>query len=269
LFPRIGIDAKEFTDPTKGGRMHVYQGVGGGGVAGGTAPDCATNGNCPLWTTKPNLEKYDIVILSCEGDEHNETKPDKVPMHDWVIEGGKVFATHFHYTWFVNGPSDFQGVANWTPRGTNETGPFDVDTTFPKGQAFVKWLQYVGATNNNTLALNQVRNDLSTVNAGAQRWVYTPKNGATAEADRYITFNTPIGGNPPGPNAEPDAGPSYCGKAVFSDIHVGVGEDASTVPSTCSTNPLTPQEKALEFLFFDLSACVQNEGLPPVPPTVH
>jgi hypothetical protein len=273
LFPRVGIDATEFTNPAGTGRMHVYRGVNdpvtNGDVQGGGAGDCsaANAGNCPLWSTKSALERYDIVILSCEGQEYNETKPNKVPMHDWINEGGKVFATHYHYTWFVNGPPDFQGVANWSPNGRNFSAPFDIDTTFPKGQAFAKWLQYVGAATN-TIALIGTWNDLSTVNAGAQRWVYTPQNGATPEADRYITFNTPIGGTPPSPDAGPDAGPSYCGKAVYSDIHVGNGEYAATVPTTCSSNPLTPQEKALEFLFFDLSACVQNDSLPVGPPPV-
>ncbi len=263
LFRRIGIDASEFTAPGGTGRMHVYKGVGGGDVQGGGAGDC-TGATCPLWTQKSALEKYDIALLSCECSENNQTKPDKVPMHDWINEGGKVFATHYHYTWFKNGPMDFANTANWT--GANNSAPFHVDTTFPKGQAFVKWLVAVGAIVGGTdipLNANDVRNSVGTVKPGAQRWIYTNP----PEADKYFTFNTPIGGVPPGPDAGPDAGASYCGKAVFSDIHVsGSTSDATTVPTTCQIRDLTAQEKALEFLFFDLSSCVTDDTLPPEPP---
>ena len=268
LFKRIGIDDSEFTAPTGNGRMHVYQGVGGGDVAGGGAGNC-TGPSCPLWTSKADLEKYDIALLSCECGEHNETKPNKQPMHDWITEGGKAFATHFHYTWFKNGPADFSALANWTPGG-NDSPPYTIDTAFPKGQAFVKWLANVGAlTGTNQIALdpNAVRDSVSTVNQGAQRWIYSPQsNGQGPEHDEYFTFDTPIGGLPPPPGS--DAGPSYCGKAVFSDIHVSSTENPKAIiPTECSSRPLTPQEKALEFLFFDLSACVQNDTQPPVPPT--
>ena len=82
--------------------------------------------------------------------------------------------------------------------------------------------------------------------------------------------NTPVG--------TPEA--NQCGKAVFTDIHIkqsvstisGAGGDDSDpgkpFPSGCKTNLMTPQAKALEFLFFDLSACVQPDTDRPVPPPV-
>jgi hypothetical protein len=267
LFPRIGIDASEFTAPSGTGRMHVYKGMGGGDVKGGGAGNCTISA-CPLWSAKQNLEKYDIVLLSCECSTYDQTKtaPEKRAMHDWVNEGGKVFATHFHYTWFENGPPDFAAIANWTAGSLGP--PYDVDTSFPKGMAFLQWLQYVGAMTGSSINLNpgDIRDSLSTVKAGALRWIYSPPSQGLPEHDAYFTFNTPIGGLPPSADAGADAGPSYCGKAVFSDIHVGGLENASTVPTTCDSAPLTAQEKALEFLFFDLSSCVQNDQQPPQPP---
>lgn len=37
------------------------------------------------------------------------------------------------------------------------------------------------------------------------------------------------------------------------------------IPGVCAGPPLSAQLKALEFLFFDLSACVSNDSLPPPP----
>jgi hypothetical protein len=50
-----------------------------------------------------------------------------------------------------------------------------------------------------------------------------------------------------------------CGKVVFSDMHVSAdssSDDGTPYPRDCSTSPLTAQEKALAFMFFDLASCV-------------
>jgi hypothetical protein len=62
--------------------------------------------------------------------------------------------------------------------------------------------------------------------------------------------------------------PLYCGRAVFSDFHVTA--DAlqgmkKTFPTDCKADPLTDQEKALAFMLFDLSSCVQSDQTNPIP----
>jgi hypothetical protein len=308
----IGIDASEFSAPRAGGRLDIYQGssagiaIGGINIGGtapalstGTAGNCTGSG-CPLWSTKQDLEYYDMVFLACECSENNTTKPASAmqAVHDWLGEGGKVFATHFHYTWFKNSPAtDFQNVATWLGTSTGSgMGNYTVDTSFRGGMIFDQWLDNVGAATGTTIALNQVAQSVSSVSSAAQRWIYDTNSPPNT---KYLSFLTPIGGTtasagtPPtgsdagvadaasadGASAEAGSseagsssgasgeGPVYCGKAVFSDLHTS-GMPSGDVPGACNGGPLTAQQKALEFLLFDLAACVAPENMPmptPVP----
>jgi hypothetical protein len=287
----LGIDPSEWTGPRGGGRLDVYSGVGGAGLTTGTAGNCSGTG-CPLWSTKPDLEYYDIALLACEGGTNDATKaaPAMQNMHDWLDEGGKVFATHFHYTWFSDGPTygcanctDFVNTANWTPNGTNPlTTTFTLDTSFPKGAVLQQWLANLPGTlvTGNNITLNGVRTSVGTVNATAQRWIYD--SSSTPNPTKYLSILTPVGGIPPktaaadaGKDAAPESsGPQYCGKAVFTDLHAGATNAlgfsiGGPVPGSCSTTgSLTAQEAALEFLFFDLSACVTAQPMMVIPPSM-
>jgi hypothetical protein len=268
----VGIADSEFTGPGAGGRVDIYQGVGGAAFTGGTPGDCTT-ASCPLWASKQSLEPYDIVLLTCECGEQQQTKPASAmtALHDWLNEGGKVFASHFHYIWFKSGPTDFQGVANWLSSSPAlGAGNFDLDTSFPKGMMYKQWLSTVGALNaDGTIALTSVASSVSALNKPnppAQRWIYDPGNSQP----KYLSFLTPLGGLPKAADAAAGEGPQYCGKAVFTDLHMS-GQfgpsPVTTIPGGCTSGTLTPLEKALEFLFFDLSACVAPENTaPPLPP---
>jgi hypothetical protein len=263
----MGLDPSEYGPPQGGGRLDVYQGIGGPGLSTGTAGNCTTAG-CPLWASKSALEYYDIVLLACEGGENGFTKPAAsiTAMHDWLSEGGKVFATHFHYYWFNNGPPDFQGVATWLgPSAGVGQGNYTVDTSFQRGMVFDAWLtnSVVAAATGTSIALTGVANSVSTVSSNATRWIYDPNDMHT----KYLSFLTPIGGV----QTRLDGGAettTYCGKAVFSDLHTS-GQPSQSVPGACPTTGLSSQQKALEYLFFDLAACVAPENVPMPVPTMN
>jgi hypothetical protein len=170
-------------------------------------------------------------------------------MHDWLNEGGKVFATHFHYTWFMNGPPDFQGVASWRgySLGTG-SGAGVIQTSFPKGQDFKNALLDAGALSNGNINLSGLSDSVASVTAPTLAWIKDQTSGDP----KYLTFTTPVGGT--------------CGKVAFSDMHAG-SAPLGDIPGSCTATSLSAQEKALELLFFDLSACVSDDSMtPPGPP---
>jgi hypothetical protein len=279
----VGVDAAEFSAPHAGGRVDVYQGLGAAGSAaalsGGTAGDCTTAA-CPLWSSKQSLEAYDAVFLGCECDENNQTKPaaSLLAMHDWLGEGGEAFATHSQATWFKNGPADFQATANWTTGpASGATGPFAVDETYSNGVTFQQWLVNVGAaTANGTVPLTPADVSTSVTSTGPMttEWINdtstAPEGGSALSGNvKALSFFTPI--------VDAGAGASYCGKVYFTDIHAGGGQaledtnadgsgSPAAVPGACDGGPMTAEEKALEFLFFDKNAVCTGDTMPPPPP---
>jgi hypothetical protein len=250
LFRKIGIDDSEYTSGTGTGAMHLYKGQGGGTISG------ITNAQ-PFWTDLNKLKEYDLTILSCECSEYPTNKGTDAlnAMFAYANAGGRIFASHFHYYWFKSGPPDWQKTATWGG-SSSLTGAYTVDMTFPKGKAFGEWLVNVGASSTpGSIALNSVKSDVATINPETStRWIY--KEGP--ESVKYYSFNTPVG----------KPAESQCGRSVFSDIHVSNESGGAAFPGGCSSADLTPQEKALEFLFFDLSSCIQKDGDPPAPPPV-
>ena len=263
LLRGIGVDDKEFVPgASTAGHIHVFNGQGGDFVgapkAGGSSTDKLGG---ELWNDTAKMSKYDMVMLSCECSENNDNKGGDlgVPgarqaMWDYANAGGKIFATHYHYTWFKNSPQqDWQQVANWNASGGG-SGAYDVDQTFPKGASFADWLVNVNASpTKGTIQLTDVTNSLSNINAPAQSWIKKGDN-----AVRYFSFNAPTAAAPE----------DQCGRAVYSDLHLmGISAGGASFPSGCpAPGGLSAQQKALEFMFFDLSGCVQADDTPPTPP---
>jgi hypothetical protein len=284
----VGVDASEFSAPGAGGRVDVYKGLGatgtGAALSNGVAGDCTTPA-CPLWSSKATLERYDRVFLGCECNSHDETKlaSSLLAMHDWLAEGGRVFATHSQATWFSRAPSDVQSIAAWASGpASGAVGPFAVDTSFAAGRQFAAWLATVGAADaDGGVPLNpaDVSTSVTTVAASTSAWIRdvgTASDGGDAGGQagdvKLLSASLKV--------AIGDSGeaPLPCGKVVFTDIHPGggqalqaTGSDGSgspaPVPAACDGAPLTPGEEALEyFLFNDESSTCVPETLPPPPP---
>lgn len=261
LLRKIGLDDSEFSNDSGDGRVHLFHGSGGsarftsaiqGGASFSQAPD--------LWDDKWSLMAYDVVLMACEGNQNPDEKGAAAlqAMFDYTSSGGRVFASHWNNYWLESGPPPFPETATFNHQ-EDLPNPIValVDTTFPKGQALAEWLVNVGASS--TLGEIEIKEAQHTVDAAnpaiSQQWIYQTDYSSV----QYFTFNTPI-------DAAADA---QCGRVVFSDIHVSSGDlMGPDFPEGCVTTQMSPQEKALLFMLFDLSSCVQPDDTPPEePPT--
>lgn len=246
-----------------------------GSTANGSAGfNCASNGltvnkRCATsertWAASPShLLEYDMVVLSCEGNENNGTKDaaSRAALLDYMNKGGRVFNSHFHYTWFKNpAENPLNATATWVGNSDRNDKTTRIDTSFAKGQAFGQWLVNASAATvdgqgNTNSDMKELRKNVTAVPASSRRWIYEPGD---ADAVKFYSFNLPLG-----TDAE-----AQCGRAVYTDIHVSSGDKSGgTFPDNCTTlnNGLSNQEKALLFLMMDLSSCIQDETKPPAPP---
>lgn len=254
LLTKMGIDPSEFTNPLGTGKVHFYR-------SNGVDMSPPTAGGNTLWNDVATLKKYDMVMLPCEGSESPKPGPD-TNLLNYTNAGGRVFTTHYGYSWLHLGNKPFESTGNWNPERASGTPArdFSLDTSFPKGAAFADWLQNVNATTTKgTLGVAEWRHDLDSERSPpSQRWIYGPSTaGASVQ---HMTFNTPL--------AAPDD--KKCGRVVYSNFHVSANAKtaSATFPASCKTGDLSAQEKALEFMFFDLSSCIQNDKDPPKPPPV-
>ena len=276
LLRRVGLDATEYgPGATSEARVHIYKGEHGDDdpEAPNTAPPGPASA-AALWDRSEHLMAYDLLLLSCEGDE--TTNMNQQALHDYASAGGRVFASHFHYSWFNTGPYGDENLAKWT-RGSN--GIDDISSTivttlpngqpFAKGQALAAWLANVGALENGKLPIEDAKHnaDVGADHTPSQPWIVADQDAEAPGATQYFSFNTPTDALV---NTADTVG-MYCGRVVFSDLHVGAASNddkGRPVPTGCSNGALSPQEAALEFMLFDLSSCIIPDEVPPEPPPV-
>ena len=236
ILTKLGIDTAEFGASSAGATSVVFYN-GSGGTAPGS-PQAAT----ALWGDLDELKKFDVVINSCECSENNGNKTAPDLLRQYADLGGRVFGSHFHYTWSKNLVPEWQSTATWSA-GSNLT-PDLVDMSHASGQALAQWLVAVGAsTTLGQIALGTKTRNSSAVAATTTRWLHA--SGAEPATSHYLSFQTPVG--VPKEN--------QCGKVVYAGMHVSSGSVGASFPSSCNST-FTPDEKALVFLLFDLTTCV-------------
>jgi hypothetical protein len=232
LLLKAGIDASEIQIPGTAARIDYFRFDGIDRFPGG-APAAGTN----LTNSATTLKKYDVVLLPCEGEENAARGLQTPNLVSYTDVGGRIFTTHFGYSWLAtpNGSgtaqnnSAFFGTANWALASGNYNDPMtgNVDTSFPKGAAYAQWLINVGAsTTLGQMSINEPRFDAkSAINPPSQRWMYgKSRYSSTNDMLLSMTFNTPVAAAPA----------NQCGRVVFSDFHVSA--DALVAGSSGACN---------------------------------
>jgi hypothetical protein len=278
LLTRIGVAESEYGAGAGGaGHVHIFQGSPPGCAP---APAGAPQSSAALWDTPAHLASYDAVLLSCEGAP--TTNANAPALYSYGQMGGRVFASHYHYQWFLDPPFPGTGLATWFTSNSNQViNPAYalVQTTLRNGTPFrdgalmQSWLQNVGALDGtHALEVYQAHHsaDVGYVNFPTSvSWIDFdptrstllatggPHDALSTNSTLYFSYDPVMG-----------TIQHTCGRFVYSELHIGgnagdygvapgnsISECGRTdVPSGCNaTGNLSAQEKALEFMLFDLT----------------
>ena len=256
LVKKLGISPNEFTNDAGPGRIHMYAANGANHhVTGNQVFAPATS----LWGDLNKLKKYDIVMNSCECSQDATTKTQDMMnnMKAYADFGGRLFLSHYHHIWIAgergvptHAPAVWPGIATCQSDSIGGSSGVIDQVSNPKGVSFAAWMVNVmGSTTLGTLPIAESKQSCTSVDlTKAERWVYY-KEG-TVDVPQNFQFTTP--------NEAPKD--DRCGKVVFSDMHVssagGSSSPSTPFPMGCQATTLSPQEKALAFMFFDIASCV-------------
>ena len=250
---KMGVDQNEFSEPPSNGgtgRIQLFVGNGATGGVGDPAEGALVN-------TVASLSAYDEVLLPCWGDDPTlpsspaiKTPSQQQNLVDYTTAGGRMFATHYSYVWLYD-VAPFSTTAAWDINVSHYASvTANIDMSTPETTTFASWMQLINAASSaSQFTVTLPYHDFDSVAAPSQRWIYTMDQESFP---LQYTFDTPVGGN------------SECGRVVFSDFHVSSSTPtfAQTFPNECTSGPMTPQEKALEYQLWDLAACVPGPAAP-------
>jgi len=238
--------------------------------------DAATPTQASLMGDATVLHQYDVLMLPCEGADYTKPAQELSNLVGFANAGGRVFTSHYSYSWMWNNPP-FNTVAQWIGGpGTEVLFPNvlegTVDTSFPEGETLAEWLPLVGATSTpGDIPVVTPFKDTNGVIAPTQEWLTVTyplslsPNPPMATSTAQFVFDTPVA--PTGTTV------NQCGRVLYNDYHVENPPSkvtASTIfPNECPYEGLTgmtPEEKLLEYNLFELT---DDGGLPSIIPATY
>jgi hypothetical protein len=239
------------------------------------------------------LNEHAQTIFDCDGAAvfspsplwSSTTAAQKAALQTYTSVGGKVFMDHLPgQTFLMTGPAPFSGVSTWNPALYQNNG-----LSFPsKGKVFagtapqtqfLAWLGNVSAMTDygSPYIRSDVprRHSLNPAAAQTTTWI----RGETANdwagdptGDFALSFSFEMGKVGAVPTVNADCGsPTGHGRVIYNGMHVSQSRApwpaSGNFPASCNlAGALTPEEKALEYQLFQLTACQLGGASPPPPP---
>ena len=291
MFRKIGVDAAEIRPRGSGGRIQLWN-SGNGMITTPAAPNVSgLAGNSAV------LNEYTAIFWDCDGGDYyagtySQSAPaaDKTRLRDYTNAGGKMFMDHFDGDLVRTGPAPENAITSWyTPPppmwyGQGYNGLFSpigdegrLLTTTAAQQQMHDWLSGPAAAMTDYgapfIRIDQPRRHAVDPNpALTVQWIrgHHTDGWGGQPAGTYsnsFSYETPI--------TAADCGqPNGHGRVIYNGMHVsgsrhtgGGFPGGKAFPGACNlAAPLTPEEKALEYQIFQLTACQLGGGAPPPVP---
>ncbi|HJZ86032.1 MAG TPA: hypothetical protein VKN99_12725 [Polyangia bacterium] len=217
------------------------------------------------------LKSYHIVFINCSDNslESYLSQPQVVGnLHSYVSMGGRLYVTDWSYDHVEQVPQ-WAPLVCWQGSSCPQTpepmhaaalgrNGLEVNATI-EDMNLKQWLTELGATNPDgtvhiTHFLDQWIMQKSNV-APVREWVRGPVQSGDGSINALLplTFTFDYNG---------------CGRVLYSSYHTlgrdndlcGLGGPGCHFPDYCDGSPLSPQERILEYLIFEISTCVNPPG---------
>lgn len=272
----MGVDDSEFTSPTEKGAIHLYNNRG----------DAETAELYALFADAGNMAAYDLIFVNCTAWTFPDvTKYPSFPenIRKYVDGGGRLYATDWAYDAIEQVPAfspyiDFYGGTSGIEPEQQRSADYDgaavsnnlsALTASVSSEPLASWLEETqSVSDGQNVLIQDFLPDWALMEATAAdqatypstTWVHGTASvtGNQEAKDRPLTVTFERG---------------ECGRVLYSSYHTrhGVdGHNAGPFPSYCrsSTSDILPQERILEYLILELSACERElkEPLFPQPP---
>lgn len=273
LIRKIGVSDSEVqprTGPADTARFQYWRHAAGSFDHQGAAPLRSVG---PLLSTSV-LNEYTAVAYDCYCSGSNPfSVAERQALRTYVDAGGRVFMDHWGGV-HMFGSAEFPNTGTYSnPDGSGVAEGY-VPATQPYQQLFRDWLPNASVAPLSFVSLAEPRYNLTNPQAGTVEWVLgrtdnnwgagSPPGNPVNAPNRTLSlsFETPLSST---------CATGGTGRVLFNDMHVSAGRATvagqTTFPLRCDNSlALTDEERALEYQFFQLTACQIGGATPPAPP---